>query len=43
MSPKAFFGNKAKEKFWEMFKSERTFKDFEETKEIFDPRLAYLK
>lgn len=43
LSPKAYFGTKAKTKFWEMFKSEWTFKDFEETKEISDPWLAYLK
>jgi hypothetical protein len=40
---KVYFGMKAKTKFWEMYKSERTFKDYEKTEEILDPRFAYLK
>jgi hypothetical protein len=39
---KHYFGKKAKDEFWTMYKSGRTFKD--QTKnDIKDPRLAYLK
>lgn len=37
-------GNSAKNKFWELYKSERKFKDFqEESDPMVDPRFAYFK
>jgi hypothetical protein len=42
--PALYFGEEAKEDFWDLYKSERRFKDYdEETGEIKDPRFAYLK
>jgi Ran GTPase-activating protein (RanGAP) involved in mRNA processing and transport len=42
--PKYYFGDEAKEDFWDLYKSERRFKDYNtETDEIKDPRFAYLK
>ncbi len=38
-----FFGDDALDNFWELYKSDRRFKDFEESDEISDPRFAYLK
>lgn len=38
-----FFGEEAKENFWDLYKSERRFKDFDEHDQIADPRFAYLK
>lgn len=39
-----YFGEEAKENFWDLYKSDRRFKDFDqETDEIKDPRFAYLK
>ncbi len=39
-----FFGESALDNFWELYKSDRRFKDFDETSdEISDPRFAYLK
>lgn len=39
---KNYFGQRAKERFWKLYKSDRTFKDqFKE--EIKDPRFAYIK
>ena len=37
-------GNQAKNKVWELFKSERKFKDFDEEQDpMVDPRFAYFK
>ena len=37
-------GNSAKNKFWELYKSDRKFKDFqEESDPLLDPRFAYFK
>lgn len=42
--PTLFFGEEAKDNFWNLYKSERRFKDFNvENDEINDPRFAYLK
>lgn len=42
--PKYYFGDEAKEEFWDLYKSERKFKDYNTgTDEIKDPRFAYLK
>lgn len=39
-----FFGEEAKDSFWNLYKSERKFKDYDElSDEIHDPRFAYLK
>lgn len=42
--PKLYFGDDAKEEFWDLYKSERRFKDYNTgaTEEIKDPRFAYL-
>ena len=43
-NPKLYFGEEAKEDFWELYKSERRFKDYDvENGEIKDPRFAYLQ
>lgn len=39
---KNYFGKKAKDKFWNLYKSDRTFKDNAKS-EIKDPRFAYIK
>lgn len=36
-------GSGAKQKFWELYKSERKFKDFKPAQGISDPRFAYFK
>jgi hypothetical protein len=42
--PGLYFGEEAKEDFWELYKSDRRFKDFDaDTDKINDPRFAYLK
>ena len=41
-SKNKYFGKPAKDKFWELYKSDRTFKDNME-KEVKDPRFAYIK
>ena len=42
--PNLYFGEEAKDNFWNLYKSERRFKDFDvENDEIQDPRFAYLK
>jgi len=42
--PSLFFGDDAKEEFWDLYKSERRFKDYNiGIDEIKDPRFAYLK
>ena len=42
--PRFFFGSDAKEEFWDLYKSERRFKDYNTgVDEIKDPRFAYLK
>ena len=42
-NPDIYFGEKAKDKFWDFYKSERRFKDFNKTpSEIEDPRQAYF-
>lgn len=42
--PKFYFGDDAKEEFWDLYKSERRFKDYNTgVDEIKDPRFAYLK
>lgn len=39
-----YFGEEAKDNFWDLYKSERRFKDYDAiTDEIHDPRFAYLK
>ena len=39
-----FFGEEAKENFWDLYKSERRFKDYDQgTDVIADPRFAYFK
>jgi hypothetical protein len=39
-----YFGDEAKEGFWDLYKSDRRFKDFDqENDEIKDPRFAYLQ
>ena len=43
LSPKAYYGYEAKQQFWDLYKSDRTFKDYDQEKEIKDPRFAYLK
>jgi hypothetical protein len=41
--PKLYFGDDAKEEFWDLYKSERRFKDYNTgVDEIKDPRFAYL-
>ena len=41
--PDLYFGEVAKDKFWDFYKSDRKFKDFNLTKqEIADPRQAYF-
>lgn len=43
-NPRLYFGEEAKEDFWELYKSERSFKDYDiENGDIKDPRFAYLK
>lgn len=43
-NPKLYFGEEAKEDFWDLYKSERSFKDYDvESGDIRDPRFAYLK
>jgi hypothetical protein len=43
-NPKLYFGEEAKEDFWDLYKSERSFKDYDvENGDIRDPRFAYLK
>lgn len=43
-NPGLYFGEEAKENFWELYKSDRRFKDYDaETDKINDPRFAYLK
>ena len=38
-NPDIYFGEKAKDKFWDLYKSERRFKDFDKQgKDIDDPR-----
>jgi hypothetical protein len=42
--PKFYFGDEAKEEFWDLYKSERRFKDYNTgVDDIKDPRFAYLK
>ena len=42
--PRFYFGDDAKEEFWDLYKSERRFKDYNiGVDEIKDPRFAYLK
>ncbi len=42
--PNLYFGDDAKVEFWDLYKSDRRFKDFDqENDEIVDPRFAYLK
>ena len=42
--PRLYFGEEAKEEFWDLYKSERRFKDYDEEQgDIKDPRFAYLK
>lgn len=39
-----FFGEEAKENFWDLYKSDRRFKDHNQSNDqITDPRFAYLK
>jgi len=40
--PKFYFGDDAREEFWDLYKSERRFKDQGVEDEIKDPRFAYL-
>jgi len=41
---KLFFGEEAKENFWDLYKSDRRFKDFDQEHDLIsDPRFAYLK
>ena len=43
-NPDLYFGEVGKDKFWDFYKSERKFKDFNLTKqEIADPRQAYFQ
>ena len=43
-NPGLYFGEEAKEDFWDLYKSDRRFKDYDaETDKINDPRFAYLK
>jgi hypothetical protein len=39
---KNYFGKKAKDRFWTLYKSDRTFKD-NVNSDIKDPRFAYIK
>ena len=42
-NPDLYFGDVAKDKFWDFYKSERKFKDFtHQKKDIEDPRQAYF-
>ena len=42
--PSLYFGKDAKEEFWDLYKSDRRFKDYNTgTDEIKDPRFAYLQ
>ena len=42
-NPDLYFGEKARDKFWDFYKSERSFKDYTKTtEEISDPRQAYF-
>lgn len=42
--PRLYFGEEAKEEFWDLYKSERRFKDFTTgVDDIKDPRFAYLQ
>ena len=42
-NPDLYFGDVAKDKFWDFYKSERKFKDFtNQKKDIEDPRQAYF-
>jgi Ran GTPase-activating protein (RanGAP) involved in mRNA processing and transport len=42
--PRFYFGDDAKEEFWDLYKSERRFKDYNNgVDEIKDPRFAYLQ
>jgi hypothetical protein len=42
--PDLYFGEKAVDKFWDFYKSDRKFKDFtQESDEIVDPRQAYIQ
>jgi len=43
MLEKVYHGHLAREKFWEMFRNQRIFKDYNSKDEIQDPRFAYLK
>ena len=41
--PLLYFGEEAKDNFWNLYKSERRFKDYDQERdEIMDPRFAYL-
>ena len=43
-NPDLYFGEKARDKFWDFYKSERRFKDFTQTaQDIEDPRQAYFQ
>jgi hypothetical protein len=43
-SPDLYFGEKAKDSFWDFYKSDRKFKDFNaKHEEISDPRQAYFQ
>ena len=42
-NPDLYFGEEAKDNFWDLYKSERKFKDYDAMQdEIHDPRFAYL-
>ena len=42
--PSLYFGEEAKDNFWDLYKSDRRFKDYDEQHDaISDPRFAYLK
>ena len=42
--PRFYFGEDAREEFWDLYKSERRFKDYNTgVDEIKDPRFAYLQ
>ena len=42
--PDLYFGEKAVDKFWDFYKSDRKFKDFTDDKDdIMDPRQAYIQ
>ena len=43
-NPDILFGHEARDRFWELFKSERKFKDFDSKRDVNkDPRFAYFK